>query len=45
MFYFFSISLAEKASELGWPLTLIIVSVLSALLGAIVMVTVVRCRR
>ncbi|XP_049313052.1 uncharacterized protein LOC105231407 isoform X1 [Bactrocera dorsalis] len=35
----------EKASELGWPLTLIIVSVLSALLGAIVMVTVVRCRR
>ncbi|XP_017490508.1 PREDICTED: uncharacterized protein LOC108378715 [Rhagoletis zephyria] len=35
----------EKASELGWPLTLIIVSVISALLGAIIMVTVVRCRR
>ncbi|XP_037939368.1 uncharacterized protein LOC119672849 isoform X1 [Teleopsis dalmanni] len=35
----------EKASELGWPLTLIIVSILSALLGAIIMITVVRCRR
>ncbi|XP_017840821.2 uncharacterized protein LOC108598632 [Drosophila busckii] len=35
----------EKATELGWPLTLIIVSVLSALLGAIVMIAVVRCRR
>uniref|UniRef100_T1GYV6 Uncharacterized protein n=1 Tax=Megaselia scalaris TaxID=36166 RepID=T1GYV6_MEGSC len=35
----------EKASELGWPLTLIIVSVLSAILGAILMVIVVRCRR
>lgn len=36
---------SEKASELGWPLTLIIVSVLSAILGAILMVIVVRCRR
>ncbi|KAH8297599.1 hypothetical protein KR054_004135 [Drosophila jambulina] len=35
----------EKATELGWPLTLIIVSVLSALLGAIIMIAVVRCRR
>ncbi|KAL5291872.1 hypothetical protein ACFFRR_010947 [Megaselia abdita] len=35
----------EKASELGWPLTLIIVSVLSAILGAILMVVIVRCRR
>ncbi|EDV96500.1 uncharacterized protein LOC6556789 [Drosophila grimshawi] len=35
----------EKANELGWPLTLIIVSVLSALLGAIIMIAVVRCRR
>ncbi|XP_062132787.1 dual specificity tyrosine-phosphorylation-regulated kinase 1A [Drosophila sulfurigaster albostrigata] len=35
----------EKASELGWPLTLIIVSVLSALFGAIIMIAVVRCRR
>lgn len=38
-------ALAEKATELGWPLTLIIVSVLSALLGAIIMIAVVRCRR
>lgn len=37
--------LSEKATELGWPLTLIIVSVLSALLGAIIMIAVVRCRR
>ncbi|XP_055843621.1 putative uncharacterized protein DDB_G0288537 [Episyrphus balteatus] len=35
----------EKASELGWPLTLIIVSILSAILGAIIMITVVRCKR
>ncbi|XP_034133864.1 uncharacterized protein LOC117587335 isoform X2 [Drosophila guanche] len=35
----------EKATELGWPLTLIIVSMLSALLGAIIMIAVVRCRR
>ncbi|XP_030385899.1 uncharacterized protein LOC115632787 [Scaptodrosophila lebanonensis] len=35
----------EKATELGWPLTLIIVSVLSALFGAIIMIAVVRCRR
>uniref|UniRef100_A0A1A9X508 Uncharacterized protein n=1 Tax=Glossina brevipalpis TaxID=37001 RepID=A0A1A9X508_9MUSC len=35
----------EKASELGWPLTLTIVSILSALLGAIIMITIVKCRR
>lgn len=42
---FLSFSLTEKATELGWPLTLIIVSVLSALFGAIIMIAVVRCRR
>ncbi|XP_059216495.1 uncharacterized protein LOC106094429 [Stomoxys calcitrans] len=35
----------EKASELGWPLTLTIVSILSAILGAIIMIAVVKCRR
>ncbi|KAI8116522.1 hypothetical protein CVS40_11433 [Lucilia cuprina] len=34
----------EKASELGWPLTLTIVSILSAILGAIIMIAVVKCR-
>ncbi|XP_039488245.1 uncharacterized protein LOC120449693 isoform X2 [Drosophila santomea] len=35
----------ETAGELGWAFTLIIVSIISALIGAIVMVIVLRCRR
>ncbi|SPP85154.1 uncharacterized protein LOC117587338 [Drosophila guanche] len=35
----------DKAGELGWAFTLIIVSIISALIGAIVMVIVLRCRR
>ncbi|XP_017028850.1 uncharacterized protein [Drosophila kikkawai] len=35
----------DTAGELGWAFTLIIVSIISALIGAIVMVIVLRCRR
>ncbi|XP_039967018.1 uncharacterized protein LOC120778986 isoform X1 [Bactrocera tryoni] len=35
----------DHAGELGWAFTLIIVSIISALIGAIVMVIVLRCRR
>ncbi|XP_017840900.2 uncharacterized protein LOC108598690 [Drosophila busckii] len=35
----------DTAGELGWAFTLIVVSILSALIGAIVMVIVLRCRR
>ncbi|XP_055846657.1 uncharacterized protein LOC129912450 isoform X2 [Episyrphus balteatus] len=35
----------DPAGELGWAFTLIIVSIISALIGAIVMVVVLRCRR
>ncbi|XP_034483310.1 uncharacterized protein LOC117788611 [Drosophila innubila] len=35
----------DKAGELGWAFTLIVVSIISALIGAIVMVIVLRCRR
>ncbi|XP_044313760.1 uncharacterized protein LOC108045996 [Drosophila rhopaloa] len=35
----------ETTGELGWAFTLIIVSIISALIGAIVMVIVLRCRR
>ncbi|KAH8274270.1 hypothetical protein KR026_002578 [Drosophila bipectinata] len=34
----------DPAGELGWAFTLIIVSIISALIGAIVMVIVLRCR-
>ncbi|XP_031631561.1 uncharacterized protein LOC116345920 isoform X2 [Contarinia nasturtii] len=35
----------SAAGELGWTFTLIIVSIISALLGAIIMVIVLRCKR
>ncbi|XP_032594471.1 uncharacterized protein LOC6556944 [Drosophila grimshawi] len=35
----------DTAGELGWAFTLIVVSIISALIGAIVMVIVLRCRR
>ncbi|XP_037048510.1 uncharacterized protein LOC119083358 [Bradysia coprophila] len=35
----------EAASELGWAFTIAIVAVISALLGAIIMITLVRCKR
>ncbi|KAH8380586.1 hypothetical protein KR009_011572 [Drosophila setifemur] len=35
----------DTGGELGWAFTLIIVSIISALIGAIVMVIVLRCRR
>ncbi|XP_067647829.1 uncharacterized protein [Eurosta solidaginis] len=35
----------DHAGELGWAFTLIIVSIISALIGAIIMVIVLRCRR
>ncbi|KAM7356428.1 uncharacterized protein ACRADG_002166 isoform 1-T2 [Cochliomyia hominivorax] len=35
----------DTSGELGWAFTLIVVSILSALIGAIVMVIVLRCRR
>ncbi|XP_037934597.1 uncharacterized protein LOC119668966 isoform X2 [Teleopsis dalmanni] len=35
----------DPAGELGWAFTLIIVSIISALIGAIIMVIVLRCRR
>ncbi|KAJ6643519.1 hypothetical protein Bhyg_08481 [Pseudolycoriella hygida] len=38
-------SIGEAAAELGWAFTLIIVSIISALLGAIIMVVVLRCKR
>lgn len=37
--------ITENASDFGWPLTLIVVSLLSAILGAIIMVTVIKCKR
>lgn len=52
IFYIFSyeiinifIIFSDAAAELGWAFTLIIVSIISALLGAIIMVIVLRCRR
>ena len=41
-FFFFSV---EAAGELGWAFTIAIVSVISALIGAIIMITLVRCKR
>ncbi|XP_068142367.1 uncharacterized protein [Drosophila tropicalis] len=35
----------DTAGELGWAFTLIIVSIISAIIGAIVMVIVLRCKR
>ncbi|XP_062132727.1 uncharacterized protein LOC133843278 [Drosophila sulfurigaster albostrigata] len=35
----------DTAGELGWAFTLIVVSIISALIGAIVMVIVLRCKR
>ncbi|TMW52894.1 hypothetical protein DOY81_002010, partial [Sarcophaga bullata] len=35
----------DTSGELGWAFTLIVVSIISALIGAIVMVIVLRCRR
>ncbi|XP_073838703.1 uncharacterized protein [Musca autumnalis] len=35
----------DASGEIGWAFTLIVVSILSALIGAIVMVVVLRCRR
>ncbi|XP_055385646.1 uncharacterized protein LOC129614796 isoform X2 [Condylostylus longicornis] len=35
----------EKIFEIGWPLTLFVVSILSAVLGAVIMVAIVKCRR
>lgn len=39
------ILISEAAGELGWTFTLIVVSIISALLGAIIMVIVLRCKR
>lgn len=36
---------SEAPGELGWVLTLIIVSFVSAVLGAIVMIIVLHCKR
>lgn len=38
-------SIAEVAEELGWAFTLTVVSIASAVIGAIVMVILVKCRR
>jgi hypothetical protein len=37
--------ISETSGELGWVLTLAIVSILSAAVGAVVMVTVLQCRK
>lgn len=37
--------ITEAASELGWAFTIAIVAVISALLGAIIMIAFVRCKR
>jgi len=37
--------ISETSGELGWMLTLAIVSILSAAVGAVVMVTVLQCRK
>lgn len=42
--FFFSF-VTEAPGELGWFLTLVIVSLLSAGIGAVVMVTLIHCRR
>lgn len=43
--FIFSSLLSESNGEIGWTFTLIIVSIISALLGAIIMIIVLRCRR
>jgi hypothetical protein len=37
--------ISETSGELGWVLTLAIVSIMSAAVGAVVMVTVLQCRK
>lgn len=44
MFRFLGFVAAETAAELGWVMTLAVVSLLSAAIGAAVMVTVLHCR-
>ena len=43
--FLFFLSFAEAPGELGWVLTLVIVSLVSAGIGAVVMVTLLHCRR
>lgn len=37
--------ITEAAGELGWAFSIGLVSVISALIGAIIMITLVRCKR
>ncbi|XP_056629527.1 uncharacterized protein LOC130440433 isoform X1 [Diorhabda sublineata] len=41
----FNVDASKETPELGWVLTLIIVSLISALIGAIVMIVVLHCKR
>ncbi|XP_072382373.1 uncharacterized protein [Diabrotica undecimpunctata] len=41
----YSVDTSRESPELGWVLTLVIVSLISALIGAIVMIIVLHCKR